>query len=168
MSELPERVRSWLGQPVVKVDSVLTAEPGLWQNFCAAVEDGNPLYWGEGLEDVCAGPIAPPAMLPSWLIEHEWFPDQPSEKRRTLELHFMLKDALGLPFGVVTEVELEFARPVRAGDKLHAEQILKSVGDEYQTRMGPGRKWVIDVVYRHSNGELAGIQTLHFVSYRKQ
>ena len=169
MSALPENVISWIGKPVVVVDNVLTAEAGLWHNFCAAVEDGNPQYW-QGVDGMA--PIAPPAMLPSWVIDHDWHPAMPAQKLRTLELHFMLKDALALPFGVVTDVELEFHQPVRAGDKLRAEQILIEVGDEYQTRMGPGRRWTIGVNYYQQNvghGEtLAGIQTLHFVSYRKE
>jgi hypothetical protein len=167
MNKLPKQVQSWLGKPVVQVNAMISAEPGLWQNFCAAVEDGNPLYW---CNEDCAGgigPIAPPAMLASWVIEHEWFPNMRDKKQRTLELHFMLKDAFALPFGVVTGVEIEFGRPVRSGDRLRAEQILKEVGPEYQTRMGLGRKWTIDVAYYHSNDDLAGIQTLHFVSYRE-
>lgn len=45
MTALPDYVKAWIGKPVVKVANALTAEEGLWQNFCVAVEDGNPLYW---------------------------------------------------------------------------------------------------------------------------
>lgn len=164
---LPESVRNWLGKAVVSIESCITAERGLWLNYCVAVEDANPLYW-DALEGDSKGPLAPPAMLPSWMVDHDWHPDPDREPLRTLELHFMLKEALELPYGVVTEVELEFYRPIRAGDRLHAEQVLVDVGDEYVTRMGPGRRWSIAVNYYHLNGVLAGVQTLHFVSYRKE
>jgi hypothetical protein len=168
MTSLPEKVRNWIGTPVVTLAPVMTVDQGLWLNFCVAVEDGNPLYWSRAGDTEGSEPIAPPAMLPSWMIDHEWSPEPDHLPLRTLELHFMLKDELGLPFGVVTAVDMEFHEPVRAGDRLRAEQILLEVGDEYQTRMGPGRRWSIAVHYYHQNDTLAGIQTLHFVSYRKE
>lgn len=166
MSSLPDKVNSWLGQAVVKLAPVLVAEQGLWLNFCVAVQDPNPMYWA-GMEHHSPGPVAPPAMLPSWMIDHEWSPDQGRSPLRTLELHFMLKDELNLPYGVVTGVEMEFHKPVRSGDRLRADQVLLEVGEEYLTRMGTGRRWAIAVYYYHEDDELAGIQTLRFVSYRK-
>lgn len=168
MNDLPDKVKDWIGNPVVVVENVLTADAGLWQNYCAAVEDANPLYWGgPEASELTDGAIAPPAMLPSWLVEHEWCPNPSKPKLRTMELHFMLKDALDIPYGVVTEVELEFHQPVRAGDKLHAEQILKEISEEYETRLGTGRRWTIVVNYYHEDGNLAGRQQLGFVAYRK-
>ncbi len=164
---LPESVKRWLGKPVVTIGPFITAEQGLWINYCVAVEDANPLYW-QGLEGVSDQPLAPPTLLPSWVVDHDWQPNPDHKPLRTLELHFMLKDALGLPFGVVTEVELAFHRPVVAGDSLRAEQILVEVGDEYETRMGWGRRWTIAVNYYHLDNALAGVQTLRFVSYRKE
>lgn len=168
MTSLPQKVQDWIGKPVVQLAPVMTVEQGLWLNYCVAVEDANPVYWRDGAAGEGMPPIAPPAMLPSWMIDHEWSPDPAHRPLRTLELHFMLKDELGLPFGVVTAVELEFHQPVRSGDRLRAEQILLEVGDEYQTRMGPGRRWSIAVNYYHQDNALAGVQTLRFVSYRKE
>ncbi|WP_019528286.1 hotdog fold domain-containing protein [Dasania marina] len=165
--QLPEPVNSWLGKAVVSIGPFMTVEQGLWLNYCVAVEDAHPLYW-QGMKGVSEQPLAPPAFLPSWVVDHDWRPNPDEKPMRTLELHFMLKDALGLPFGVVTEVELEFHRPVVAGDRLRAEQVLVAVGEEYQTRMGPGRRWTIAVNYYHQDEALAGVQTLRFVSYRKE
>lgn len=167
IDSLPEAVRQWLGKPVVKVGPFFPAEQGIWRDFCVAVQDANPLYWGP-VAGISERAMAPPAMLPSWVIDDDWHPVAAHAPLRTLELHFMLKDALSLPFGVVTGVELEFHRPVVAGDQLRAEQVLVSVSEPYRTRMGPGRRWTIAVNYYHSDNALAGIQTLHFVSYRKE
>jgi hypothetical protein len=86
---------------------------------------------------------------------------------RTLELHFMVKEALNYPSGLVTEVELELHEPLRAGDSVRAEQILRSVSEERDTRLGRGRDWVIEVIYRKPDGSLAGIQTLTMLGYRR-
>ncbi len=170
MSTLPDTVKNWLGKTVVRVDGVLVAEQGLWQNFCAAVQDGNPLYWDAGIaRSITDDVIAPPAMLPSWCIEHDWRPEAKRQGLRTLELHFMLKDALELPFGVVTEVELEFHRPVRSGDVVAAAQSIRYIQDEKPGRSGGvNRRWGIDVTYEDQDGNLVGVQTLHFFSYRKE
>jgi len=162
---LSHSVADWIGKTVVKIGPIFGADQGLWLNYCVAVEDANPLYW-HGVEGINEEAVAPPAMLPAWVIDHDWLPDPGSKPLRTLELHFMLKDAFDLPFGVVTEIELEFHRPVRAGDRLRAEQILVEFSDEYATRKGPGRRWTIDVRYFHEDDELAGVQTLRFLSYR--
>lgn len=168
MTDLPDTVLAWLGQPVVAIEHVITVERGLWTNFCAAVGDGNPLYWDHAIARHHTGAvIAPPAMLPSWAVEHDWYPGKQGPGLRTLELHFMMKEALDLPHGIVTEVGLEFHEPVRAGDSVRAEQILREVGPERMTRLGPGRNWIIDVVYSRQDGELLGVQTLKFLSYRK-
>ncbi|MBC2778962.1 FAS1-like dehydratase domain-containing protein [Parasphingopyxis marina] len=168
MSDLPQKVKDWLGKPVIVVDHVVTVEQGLWTNFCVAVKDGNPLYWDYSVSrEETETVIAPPTMLPSWAIEHEWMPGREGPALRTLELHFMVKDALGLKNGLVTEVELELHDPLRAGDSVRAEQILRSVGEERETRLGLGRDWEIDVVYRKPDGSLAGVQTLHLLGYGK-
>jgi hypothetical protein len=169
MSEtaLPPLVESWLGQPVIVIDHVVTAEVGLWLNFCVAVQDGNPLYWNYAAAlEITGEVIAPPAMLPSWGVTHDWSPGMTGPPLRTLELHFMVKEALGLPNGLVTEVELELHDPVRAGESLRVEQVLREVGAPRTTRLGPGRNWTIDVVYRKPGDVLAGVQTLRFLGYR--
>ncbi len=168
MSSLPDEVAQWLGKPVIVMDHVITVEQGLWANFCVAIEDANPLYWDYRIaREETDTVIAPPMMLPSWAIDHEWRPDRTGPAPRTLELHFMVKDALGLKNGLVTEVELELHEPLRAGDSVKAEQILRSVGEERETKLGIGRNWEIDVVYRKPDGALAGVQTLSFLGYGK-
>lgn len=168
MNELPERVKSWIGRPLVVAD-VLNVQPALWQNFCAAIEDGNPLYWdADAAREHTGGIIAPPAMLAAWTVEPDWYPGRPATGHRPLEVHFMLKEALGYPYGIVVEAEFEYHEPVRAGDSLRAEQRLLAVGDEKDTRLGRGRDWSIAVTYFRQDGVLVGVQTFRFLGYRKQ
>ena len=65
VSELPELVRGWIGKAVVVVCDTVTVEKQSWVTFCAAVHDGNALYWDEAFAQQHTGStIAPPAMLP--------------------------------------------------------------------------------------------------------
>jgi acyl dehydratase len=167
MSDLPDLVKNWIGKTVVKVDHTVTVERGLWLTFCAAVQDGNPLYWEDAIAQEHTGRvIAPPALLAGWGSELDWYPGKQGHGVRPLELHFMLKEALGLPNGITIGVELEFHEPVHAGDKVQVEQMLRAVGDEKPTRLGIGRKWTIDVVYRRQDQVLLGLQTLEMLAYR--
>lgn len=168
MNDLPENVRQWVGRPVVVVEDTITVERESWLTFCSAVGDANALYWSEE----AAGPfthgvIAPPAMLPGWGTQRDWDPTRRESPMRPLELHFMLKEAMHYPHGIVTEVELEWHEPVRAGDSVRTEQVLREIGAEQSTRLGPGRRWTIDVVYRRRDQVLLGIQSLQFLAYRR-
>lgn len=167
MAELPTRVQDWLGRIVVATEETITVERECWLTFCIAVEDANPLYWDEAkaLEHT-GSTIAPPAMLAAWGVQHEWSPNAGAPALRPLELHFMLKNELGLKHGIVTGVEFEFHEPLHAGERVRVEQSLKSVGHERESRLGSGRDWVIDVSYFRSDGRLAGVQTLGFFAYR--
>ena len=167
VSGLPDIVTAWIGNAVVVVERTVTVEKESWLSFCAAVEDGNPLYWDEdAARPYTDGTIAPPAMLPSWGSEQEWYPGKQSGGIRPMELHFMLKDALGYPNGIATSVVLEYHEPLRAGDRVRVEQILRRVGDERPTRLGPGRDWTIEVAYRRQDLVLLGLQTITFLAYR--
>lgn len=166
MIDIPNKVKEWIGQPVVILDHIVLIEQGMWTNFCIAIEDGNLLYWDYPTSRFeTDSVIAPPMMLPSWAIAHDWTPNQKEPAPRTLELHFMVKDALGYKSGLVTEVEMELHEPLHAGESVRAEQILKSVGEERETKLGRGRDWEIEVVYRKPGGQLAGIQTLYLLGY---
>jgi len=84
-----------------------------------------------------------------------------------MELHFLVKKALDLPLGIVTEVEIEFHEPVVQGDRISAEQKLLSVSDKVDTKLGKGRYWIIEVIYKNQSNELVGMQKIHFLGYKK-
>jgi hypothetical protein len=159
VSDLPQQIQAWIGQVVVIDEAEVAVEQALIENFCSAVEDGNPRYWQEG--------ISPPGMLSAYNRPHPWTPargDKPAN--RPLELHFRVKDLLQLPRGVV-ELSFEFGVPVRVGDRLRAEQSLREVSDIKTNKLGTGRNWVIDVTYKNQRGEIAGVETLNFFGYNR-
>ncbi len=168
MADLPELVKSWIGKAVVVVERTVTVEKESWLNFCAAIQDGNPLYWDESFaQSHTDHTIAPFAMLPSWGSTHPWYPGKQGDGVRAMELHFMLKEALAYPNGIVTSVEMTYHEPVRAGDSVRVEQILRNVSEERATRLGPGRDWTIEVVYRRQDQVLLGLESMSFLGYRR-
>jgi len=142
-------------------------EQGYVWTSCASVENGNPLFWDpEAAGVVTGGLIAPPTMISVWFRPHHWAPgrDRPG---LPLQVHFDLKEGLGLPEAVMSDNTIVFHEPVRPGDRLVTHQILRSVSAEKTTKLGTGRFWVIDVVYRNQRDELVAVESYTGFGYRR-
>jgi len=158
MSALPQQIQDWIGTVVVIDESEVAVDQSQIDNFCSAVEDGNSVYWNDG--------ISPPGMLSAYNRPHAWTPargDNPVN--RPLELHFRVKDLLALPRGIVAEQVYEFGVPLRVGDRVRAEQSLREVSEVKTNKLGTGRNWTIDVTYKNQRGETAGIESISFFGY---
>ena len=165
--ELPEEVRSWIGQKRYPEEGGFPVEQGYVWTSCASVENGNPLYWDEDVaREITGGPIAPPSMISVWFRPHHWSPGR-SEPAQPLQVHFDLKEKLGLPEAVMTDDTITFGVPVRPGDRLRTHQVLRSVSDPKATKLGTGRFWVIDVIYENQEGEHVGTETYTGFGYRR-
>jgi acyl dehydratase len=165
-SGLPEEIKKLIGKTSFYDISPILVQKGLWQNFCSAIEDSNPIYWDESKsKNYRDGPISHPALLPSWVHDFEWHPDR--EKIQPMQLHFHIKDLLELPLGIVTEVEIEFYEPVIDGDEISSEQKLISISDIVKTKLGKGRYWLIEVKYHNQKNQLTGKQNIRFLGYKK-
>jgi hypothetical protein len=168
VSELPEEVRAWIGENRYEQQGEFDVERGYVSTSCASVENGNPLFWDEKLAlEVCDGWIAPPSMISVWFRPHHWAPGRSAEVQ-PLQVHFDLKEKLELPEAVMTDNTIIFREPVRPGDRLRTWQVLKSVSDEKETKLGKGRFWVIDVEYVNQRGESVGTETYTGFGYRRQ
>lgn len=166
-ADLPPAVRALIGQPQYEESSEFPIELGYVFNTCAATGNGNPLYWDERVaRELAGGRVAPPTMLSVWMRPHYWAPGAPGE-RKALMTHFDLKELCGLPEAVVVGNEAVFGEPVRMGDVLTAHQIVRSVGELKQTKLGTGRFWVIDVETHNQRGEWVGTETYSFLGYRR-
>jgi acyl dehydratase len=84
---------------------------------------------------------------------------------RPLELHFQLKDAFGLPEGIVTGNEIAFGVPVRPGDVISTRQRVADIGEVRTNKLGTGRPWTIDVTYANQRGEVVGVETYRMFCY---
>jgi acyl dehydratase len=105
-------------------------------------------------------------MISVWFRPHHWSPGQ-SKPALPLQVHFDLKALFDLPEAVMTDNTIVFHAPVRLGDRLRTHQVLRSVSDEKTTKLGTGRFWVIDVVYRNQHDELVGVESYTGFGYRR-
>jgi acyl dehydratase len=142
-------------------------ERGYVWTSCASVENGNPLFWDDDVaRAVTGGLIAPPTMLSVWFRPHHWAPGR-TAPHLPLQIHFDLKERLGLPEAVMSDNTIVFHEPVRPGDVLATRQILRSVSDEKTTKLGTGRFWVIDVEYTNQDGAVVGVESYTGFGYRR-
>jgi acyl dehydratase len=165
--DLPKEVTSWIDQVRYEEDTEFPVEMGYVWTTCASVENGNPLFWDEeAAREITGGPIAPPTMLSVWFRPHFWAPGR-TKQSQPLQVHFDLKEKLGLPEAVMTDNTIEFHEPVRPGDRLRTRQILRSISPPKETKLGMGRFWVIDVEYLNQKGELVGKESYTGYGYRR-
>jgi hypothetical protein len=167
MAELPEDVKGWIGQKRYEQWGEFDVERGYIYTTCASVQNGNPLFWDEKTaQELTGGFIAPPTMISVWFRPHHWSPGR-TEEAVPLQLHFDLKQRLGLPEAVMTDNTITFYEPVRVGDRLKTYQVLRSVSDEKQTKLGLGRFWVLDVEYENQKGEKVATESYTGLGYRR-
>jgi hypothetical protein len=167
MKGLPEDVLGWIGQTRYEQWGEFDVERGYIFTSCASVQNGNPLFWDEKVaQELTGGCIAPPTMISVWFRPHHWSPGR-SEEAVPLQLHFDLKKRLALPEAVMTDNTITFYEPVRVGDRLKTYQVLRSVSDEKQTKLGIGRFWVLDVEYENQKGEKVATESYTGLGYRR-
>ncbi len=167
MPELPEDVKRWIGRKLYEQWGEFDVERGYVFTTCASVQNGNPLFWDEkAAQEITGGCIAPPTMISVWFRPHHWSPGR-TEEAVPLQLHFDLKKRLELPEAVMTDNTITFYEPVRVGDRLKTYQVLRSVSDEKQTKLGIGRFWVLDVEYENQKGEKVATESYTGFGYRR-
>ena len=165
--DLPPQISALIDQPQYEEAGDFPVERGYIWTACSSVENGNPLFWDDDVAaDITGGPIAPPTMLSVWFRPHNWAPGL-DKQRLPLQVHFDLKEQLGLPEAVMSDNTIIFHEPVRPGDVLRTRQILRSVSEPKTTKLGTGRFWVIDVEYRNQHRELVGVESYTAFGYRK-
>jgi len=160
-------IRALIGVAQYEEVGDFPVERGYIWTTCASVENGSPLFWDDdAAAAITDGLIAPPTMLSVWFRPHHWAPGR-HVPHLPLQIHFDLKDRLGLPEAVMSDNTIVFHEPVRPGDVLSTRQILRSVSDEKTTKLGTGRFWVIDVEYTNQNGALVGVESYTGFGYRR-
>jgi acyl dehydratase len=166
-ADLPSEIQSWIGQKRYEVEGDFEVERGYALTSCASVENGNPLFWDEkAAQELTGGFVAPPSMLSVWFRPHHWAPGR-MQQALPLQVHFDLKEKLGLPEAVMTDNTVVFREPVRPGDRLRTWQVLRSVSPEKRTKLGLGRFWVIDVEYVNQHGDSVGTESYTGFGYRR-
>ncbi|MCC6226440.1 MAG: MaoC family dehydratase N-terminal domain-containing protein [Microthrixaceae bacterium] len=164
---VPPEVAELIGVPQYAQTADFAVERSYTYNTCAATQNGNPIFWDDSVaETVTNGPIAPPTTLSLWMRPHFWQPGAAGEQV-ALKVHFDLKAAFDLPEAVMTDNTITFHEPVRPGDRISNQQVLKSISGPKTTKLGTGRFWVIDVEYHNQRDELVGVESYTGFGYRR-
>ncbi len=165
--DIPDAVLGRVDEVQYEGSAGFPVEQGYIWTTCASVENGNPLYWEPAVaNDLTGGPIAPPTMLSVWFRPHHWAPGA-TENLVPLQVHFDLKEQLGLPEAIISENTITFHEPVRLGDQVTSRQRLRSISEPKTTKLGTGRFWVIDVEYLNQDEMLLGVETYTAFGYRR-
>ena len=157
---------SWIDVERHRVEGEFDVERGYFWTACAAVANGNPIYWDEdAIRTITDGPTAPLTLLSAWFRPHYWMPGRDSIPL-PWQTHFDLKDTLALPEAVATDSEVAFGAPIRPGDRIRCAETLRSLSDVKTTKLGTGRFWVIDCVCLNQDADWVGTETMTGFGYR--
>ena len=142
----------------------------LIRHWCETLEDGNPLYLdadyakSQGFRSV----VAPLGSVMTTFAMHFRWPWPPGEREPVRHIHYDIKDALNLPVGIITQIEMENHAALQVGDRISISQRLLSVSPWKKARVGEGHFWVMDRLYRNQHGELILRERMTAFGYGRQ
>jgi acyl dehydratase len=158
----------WVGRTLDNPPGDIACERGHILHWLEATENANQLFWDDAVAgDLAGGPLAPPTMLSVWMRPLVWRPGRKGA-HRPLELHFRMKEAFGLPEGIVVANEIVFHEPVRPRDTVRTTESVREIGDVRTNRLGTGRNWTVDVTYRNQRDEVVGVESYEMFSYVRE
>ena len=136
LAQMMERIRPMIGHSGPAFIAPDAVNAAMIRHWCAAIGDRNPVYTNDQLaaQSVYGGIIAPPAMLHAWTmpgygVAIDFDP--------VFALRAVL-DEYGFTSVVATNVEQEYIRPLRIGDRLKLVRTVASLSDEKATPLGRG------------------------------
>jgi len=142
----------------------------LIRHWCETLEDGNPLYLDEdyaksrGYRSV----LAPPgSFMTTFAMPIRW-PWPPGGREPDRHIHFDIKEALGLPVGIIGSIEVDMGVPLQLGDRVSVSQRLVDISPWKKTRLGEGHFWTMDRLYRNQNGELVARERMSAFGYGRE
>lgn len=168
------RLDELVGQPVGSGEPSVAPDPvnqPMIRHWAAAFDDANPVY----VEPHAAAAsrfgqiVAPPLMLQTWTMptpQLEGIAERggapvPSTTPSLLEVF----DEAGYTATLAANSELEFERYLHLGEVVSSTNVLESVSEQKQTRLGPGYfvTWV--TTYRDEAGEVVGRQRFRILKF---
>ena len=168
--DLSEDAKSKLRELAVESEpqsASLEVNDYLIRHWCETLEDGNPLY----LDDAYAkskgypGVLAPPgSFMTAFVMPFRW-PWPPDGREPAPHIHYDIKDALGLPVGIIGSIDVEMGVPLHVGDRISVSQRLVDISPWKKTRLGEGHFWTMDRLYRNQNGELVARERMSAFGY---
>jgi acyl dehydratase len=163
------------GLLALTIESVPLAAPlevneQLIRHWCETFEDGNPLYLDEAYarERGHTGLVAPPATVMTALTTPFRWPWPPAGGGPARHIHYLVKELLDLPVGIITDIALETPQPLVVGDRLSVSQRLLSISPWKRTRLGEGHFWTMERIYRNQRGAVVARETLTAFGYGRE
>lgn len=167
-ARLEKYVQKPMGPPSVAPDPVNVPMIRHWVD---ALDDRNPVYLDEALAATSrfGGIVAPPAMLQTWGMPRptiQGIADRggaPGEMPSDNPIRAL--DEAGYVGTLATNSELEFARYLRPGERLHLSSEVESISNRKKTALGQGYfvTWV--TTYRTADGEVVGSQRFRILKF---
>ena len=142
----------------------------LIRHWCETLEDGNPLYLDEAFakSQGYRGLVAPPgSVMTAFAMPFRW-PWPPGGREPEPHIHYTIKELLGLPVGIISEVEVENHEPLQVGDRVSVSQRLVSISPWKKTRLGEGHFWEMERLYRNQKGELVVLERMTGFGYGRE
>lgn len=141
------------------------------RHWLDAFDDRNPVYEDEAsAEKSCfGGKIAPPAMMQTWTMPRPILKGIGERGGAPQELDpdtpLGVLDRVGYSGILATNSVLDFAKPLREGDRLQSEIIIDNISARKKTGLGLGYfvTWVES--YVDQNGEAVGKQTFTVLKF---
>ena len=144
------------------------------RHWVAAFDDRNPVYLDP---DVAAGTrfgelVAPPLMLQTWTMptpliegigERGGSPNPISDTNPLTVL-----DDGGFTATLAASSEFEIERYLRVGERITSTNVVESVSEEKQTRIGRGHFLTWLTTYRDEHGEVVGRQRFGIFKFRPE
>jgi len=137
-------------------DAPVEVDEYLIRHWCETLEDGNPLYLdadyarAQGFDSI----VAPPgSVMTTFAMPLRW-PWPPPGAEPARHIHYVVKELLELPVGIITEIEVETGTPLQLGDRVRVSQRLVSISPWKKTRLGEGHFWTMDRIYRNQESAL--------------
>jgi len=153
-SALIERARAAVGRPIwpdrVARDAI---DPATIRRWCDAMRETNPRF---------ARGVAPPAMLAVWTMPHF----DPQYAREPMEL-LQEFDGAGFDGVAATDLEQDFERELRVGDRLTESVQLTAVSDLKQTALGEGVFFTIEHAFSAASGDKVASMRLRLLKFRR-
>lgn len=142
----------------------------LIRHWCEALEDGNLLYLDEEYAKSRGfrGLVVQPGMLVSTLTVPFRWPWPPKNYKPERNIHFALKELLGLPVGILRDYEVEYFDFVQQGDRLWTSGRLASISPWRTTKLGEGHFWNTETIYRNQHGQLVARATTTLFGYGRE
>jgi acyl dehydratase len=169
-----ERLDALVGKPASEGGPTTGPDPvnqPMIRHWAAAFEDANPVYTDpEAAARSRFGRIvAPPAMLQTWTMPTPvitGIAERGGSPVPTTGRSFMtVFEEGGFTGTLAVGSEFEFERPLHLGDVISASNVVESISEEKQTRLGPGHFVTWLTTYTDQHGEVVGRQRFRILKF---